>query len=86
MNPLNRYPLSLDRAVWDAYHGSPPRLYLRLRDGQARAWGHAARAPRQEVLDTLAALGLTIEREKRFYRFRGEEPIPYYVGVLKELR
>jgi hypothetical protein len=46
------------RRVFDAFHGKPPRLFFRMLNGDRRAWGEAARAPREEVQNTLRAIGL----------------------------
>lgn len=48
--------------AYSAFHGKPPRLYFRMLAGDERAWGGAARTPRQHILDALARVGLTLRR------------------------
>lgn len=46
------------RAVVEAFHGKPPRIYMRMLNGHPSAWGSAARAPREQVQTVLRSIGL----------------------------
>jgi hypothetical protein len=76
---------SVPKAIIAAFNGKPPALFWRLLDGQPRAWGKAARAPRQKVLNTLARLGLTLTLVDRAIARRGHTPYTYQVGSITSL-
>lgn len=91
----------LDQA-YAAFHGSPPRILMRMYYGEARAWAPCSRAARAEVLKVLAAHGLTMRLVERKYHtdkhwpnygttgVRGHKrripTLSHLVGKLEELR
>ena len=55
---MSRNPPS--QTILDIFHGKPPSIFWKMYNGRLSAWGRAARVPRQQVLDTLARVGLTM--------------------------
>lgn len=77
----------IPRIVLEAFHGAPPRILMRMIQGNKRAWGDSARAAREEVQAVLRTVGLEMHLVAKEERFAAKRPggrrgpaYPYKIG------